>query len=467
MKSKKILRILSGGLIACMLLTQFGCASETTKVKIEPMEPEESYAISFDILGGKDVMPIGGYYGPNAIPQSPEAQPYPNFFTDEYMQMIAESGVNLIVHTPDDTSGSLGQKLLDLGAKHGIGVYIHDTTLLGMRTEENISIARVSERLSAYRNHPAFCGLFVVDEPGGLTYKYNVDGRVDDNMEDYIELTRILKEELEVDFYTNLIQIENTGQEKAYEGYLKEYCESLHPSVMSFDMYEVYTDANRSRFLYNLAFAREYAQKYKIPLWNYIGCGSSFGVSHNEEEPLPIEGQFDWNINVSLAFGVQGLQYFTLFQPFYFAEAEGGFVTSGLIGARGNKNQWYYYAKDISKQISAIDSVLMNSVSKGVIASGKEAIKGLTDARDIMMEGTSWRELSDVKGEALVGCFNYQGKTALYVVNYDDTYAQDVTLSFHDRYNMQVTQDGETEYLKTSALTLNLKAGDGALIVLQ
>ena len=156
---------------------------------------------------------------------------------------IASWGVNLIVHTPDDTSGSLGQKLLDLGAKHGIGVYIHDTTLLGMRTEENISIARVSERLSAYRNHPAFCGLFVVDEPGGLTYKYNVDGRVDDNMEDYIELTRILKEELEVDFYTNLIQIENTGQEKAYEGYLKEYCESLHPSVMSFDMYDGMIDA--------------------------------------------------------------------------------------------------------------------------------------------------------------------------------------------------------------------------------
>ena len=473
MKNKKFIGILGVSLMVCMLLAQFGCASkEIGKVKIEPMEPEESYAVSYDIIGGKDVMPVGGYYGPYSAAYSPDAQPLPNFRTDEYMKAIADAGVNMIIHTSGDTSGSSGKKLLDLAAKYGVGVYVHDTSILKMRTQESISVAAINEKLSAYRNHSAFCGIYMVDEPGGLTYKYNVSGRVDDNMEDYIELTRIIKEEFDVDFYSNLIRIEAKSQEEAYEGYLKEYCESMHPTYMSFDLY-LWEDGNtKSIYLFNTAMAREYAQKYKIPFWSYIQCGKDFEQKVDDDfVPGPHEGQFDWSINVSLAMGAQGIEYFTLFQPHYFSEVgeDGGyrFDVSGMIGAKGNKNQWYYFAQDISKQISAVDAVLMNSVNKGVLASGKEARSDISDARGVMMEGTSWRELADIEGNTLVGCFNYQGKTALYVVNYDHEYAQDIKLKFHDKYNMQVTQDGETDYLNTSSLTLKMKAGDGALIVLQ
>lgn len=469
MKNRKIIRVLSGGLLACVFLIQVGCASETAKVNIEPMEPEESYAVSYDIIGGKDVMPVGGYFGPYQAVSSPEAQPLPNFVTDEYMEALAEAGVNLIIHTANDTGGTAGKTLLDLGAKYGIGIYVHDTSITEMRKEETISVSTLNEKLSAYRNHPAFCGIYMVDEPGGKTYKYNM--RPTENMEDFDELTRILKEEFEVDFYTNLLRIEVSSQEKEYEGYLEEYCESLHPAYMSFDLY-LWEDGNsKNIFLLNAAMAREYAQKYKIPFWSYVQCGNMFEQKVSDDfVPWPFEGQFDWSVNTSLALGAQGIEYFTLFQPYYFANVgeNGGyrFDVNGMIGARGNKNQWYYYAQDISKQISAVDAVLMNSVNKGVIASG-EARAPLSKARDVMMEGTSWRELADVDGNAIVGCFNYQGKTALYVVNNDETYAQDIILSFHDKYNMQVTQDGETDYLKTSSLTLKMKAGDGALIVLQ
>lgn len=479
MKNKTWIRLIGVGLLSCILFSQVGCAADITvenetkeqDVVIEPMEPEESYALSFDFLGGKDVMPIGGFHGPYTAAYAPNAQPLPDFFSDEYMKAIADCGVNLIVQTPGDTSGEIGEKLLNLGEKYGVGILVHDSTINGMKGEDaNPSADIIAERLSKYRNHNAFCGLYLVDEPGGKDY-WNKDAGW--NMEDFAKLTDVLKNDCEVDFYTNLIRIDHKNQKEQYESYLKEYCETMNPSIMCFDLYVWDTGNSKTIFFYNLALARKYALEYKIPLWNYIACGSYWdgeevGENYNEK---PLEGQFDWSINTSLAFGAQGLNYFMLIQPHYFATTSNPEVMevekNGLIGALGNKNRWYYYAQDISKHLSAIDGVLMNSVNKGVIVSGEQAIADTADSVDVILEGTSWRELADVKGDALVGCFNYQGKTALYVVNYDENYAQDITLKFYNNYKMQVTQDGETEYLDTSSLTLKMKAGDGALIVMQ
>ena len=138
-----------------------------------------------------------------------------------------------------------------------------------------------------------------------------------------------------------------------------------------------------------------------------------------------------------------------------------------MIGAWGNKNRWYYYAQDINKHIAAIDEVLMNSVSKGIIVSGQKAQEYCADTRDAVLDGTSWRELADVKGNAIIGCFNYQGKTALYVVNNDYEWAQDIILNFQDTYKVRVLQAADTKYLETNQLTLNMEAGDGVLMVFE
>ncbi len=473
MRSNKLTRLVSAGLVVTMLLAQAACAKEDTskKVTIEPMEPEESYALSFDILGGKDVMPVGGFDGPySGRNHSPNAQPLPDFFTEEYMKTFAECGVNLILYAEDDYATEKGQKLLDFGEKYGVGIFINDNSICNMRgKDEKLSVELLSEKVAKYRNHPAFCGLYLVDEPGGKTYWTKDAGN---NMEDYTNLSGILRNDLGLELYENLITINSKSQEGQYEGYLEEYCETMHPSYISFDHYVWDEGGTKNLFLYNTAIVREYAQKYKLPFWTYIAAGSNWSMTGIEtENNTPTEGQFDWSINASLALGAQGIEYFMLIQPFYFAYTPEpnvfDFERNGLLGARGNKNRWYYYAQDISKQISAIDHVLMNSVSKGVIASGEDAKMDISGARDVMIKEDSWRELAGVEGDAIVGCFNYQGKTALYVVNYDETYAQDITLNFYDKYKMQVIQAGETKYVQADKLTLNMEAGDGILIVVQ
>ena len=145
------------------------------------------------------------------------------------------------------------------------------------------------------------------------------------------------------------------------------------------------------------------------------------------------------------------------------------FERNGCIGVFGNKNRWYYYTQDIVKHVQVIDEVLMNSVNKGVILSGDKANDDCKYAKDFdcIIEGKSWRELTDVSGDAMVGCFNYQGKTAFYIANYDQEYAQDIQLTFNATHKLTVIQDAETSYVSGNTLTLKMRAGDGALVIVE
>ena len=67
----------------------------------------------------------------------------------------------------------------------------------------------------------------------------------------------------------------------------------------------------------------------------------------------------------------------------------------------------------------------------------------------------------------MIGCFNYHGKSALYVVNYEAEYAQKVTLNLQDAYNLSITQSGENSKVKTNTLTLDMQPGDGVLVVFE
>ena len=167
--------------------------------------------------------------------------------------------------------------------------------------------------------------------------------------------------------------------------------------------------------------------------------------------------------------GAQGIQWFPVLQPYQFTLAENGtwdFERNGLIGAIGNKNQWYYYAQKINKHIAAIDQVLMNSVSKGVIISGQQAKEDM-ELTSCVIESGTFNQFQSITGEAMVGCFNYNGKTALYVVNYSYEYAQKLTLKFDGTQNIRKIQNAEESFVKGSSLTLDMAAGEGILLVLE
>lgn len=474
MKKYKMWKRYVGILVATFIATGLcGCSNgednvinvnigKKEEVVIEPMEPEEPITQTFSFLGGRDVMPITGYHGPMKAAYSEDAQSMPNFLTDEVMAEISEAGINMLEvsaidynYYPEDA-----ELLLDLGQKNNVGICILDSRIHDINNVMNLK--QMDARLNLYRNHPAFCGVHVVDEPGSEVY---MNG--DRNIPLWAPIVSQLTE-LDTFCYANIFPYWQDDKVENYKQYVDEWCSTAKPKVLSYDYYVFDNERSVPQYFSNMDINRHYAEKYNLPLWVYIQAGGQFLEVDWGRENYPSEGQMLWNINTSLAYGVKGIQYFTIIQYHPYALVQDGEIRpgSGLLDLFGNRTQWFYYAQRANRQIAAVDEVLMNAVNKGVMVSGEKAKKETKDLEYIMNEA-SWREVASVKGDAMIGCYNYQGKTALYVVNYDWDYAQKITLDLHGTYDMRIVQDAEESMIKTNKLVLDLHAGEGALVVIE
>ena len=464
-------------IVACLTMAT-GCVSTKTNTdtkKEDTMKKEESKAVSLSFIGGKDVMPITGYIGPYQLNQSVDGYTFPNYITDEYYQMIADLGVNLIVYSTTDYAKSpeMVKKNLELGEKYGVGIFVTDSNVLDKVENEDVTAQEVAAEMINYSDYEAFCGMYLVDEPHSTYYELRDGSRL---LPKYEKLAKVLHQDLNVLCYSNLFPIINMEQNKEqYERYVEEFCETLQPKVLCWDFYpfDAWREGAMSVYFWNMDIIRTKAAEHDIPFWAFIQAGAQW----NDEQAYfdsvtpyyPNESQFNWNVNTCLAFGAQGIQYFPLFQPIHFAYAKTNnwdFERNGMIGVTGNKNQWYYYAQTINKQIAAVDEVLMNAVNKGIIVSGDQAVKD-TEKTTCIIESGNFNELKSVVGDAMVGCFNYNGKTALYVVNYSMEYAQKITLKFDGAQNIKMIQNTKVSYMNAKNLTLDMAAGEGVLVVLE
>lgn len=473
---KKLSRAISISLCVLMMASLFtACGKEELKEAaaepLELMEQEEVITYSFDAIGGKDVMPLAGYFGPQAYSYSAKGQNIPDYFSDEFFQMVVDCGVNLFSANgaeystyPDKTL-----ELLEQCQKFGMGTFVNDYTINQKLGEETLSVKALDEQLHNYINHPACVGAYVVDEPKSDTYMVETASRT---LKEYAPLVQNLAE-LHITPYMNLFPMASAGTADLYEDYLKECLDTCPIPFLSYDRYP-FNEGNdltyANDYFVNMSIVREAAEEAGIPFWCFVQAGAQWNdaMDHFDSKGYwPEQGAFLWQANTSLAFGAKGLQYFPLLQPYWFAYAQTedfDFERNGLISAWGTKNRWWYYAQIANTQIKAVDEVLMNSVNKGIIASTAK-VRG--DFKDVqyVMDKNAWRELTGVTGDAMIGCFNYYGKSAFYVVNYDIKYAQKITLNFSNNYKMKVVQKGKEAYYATNSLELTMTAGEGVLVV--
>ena len=381
----------------------------------------------------------------------------------------------LVAYWNFEKDGTDDSELLDkatAGAKaDNLSIYTADGTLYN---PADITASTLQERISNYSSYDSFCGLFLVDEP---TTEYYMPGSGKDNISNYKGLASVLQKNLGITCFMNMYPIwkYSSNQEK-YEQYVEEYCDSLSPEFLNWDNYPFESTEGLDVYFYNMSLMREKATQYQIPFWATIQAGGHWNDSSSNIDGIiaagdrPTKAQFNWNVNTCLAFGVQGLTYFPLIQPIHFAYAPNGeyvYDRNGMIGADGRLNDWYYYAKEINTHIQAIDKVLMNAVNHGVIVSGDSATTDTALTTNCVIESGQFRELESVTGDAMIGCFKYQGKTALYVVNYDMGNTQDITLNFTKACNVKVVQGAKTSFANTTELQVNMTAGEGALLVIE
>ena len=420
--------------------------------------------LSFDAIGGKDVMPIGGFYGP-AI-EGINDTTFDHYSATAF-NMFQDLGVNLLLYQNadyNDYENRVKTLVLDLAGNRDIGVFITDKYLTNKASGGYLTTTeQMATQMAKYDNYKAFAGIHVVDEPGSADWKPDLAAQIEYYAGAYTRLSQ-----LGVVGSVNLNPIKD-GTEEEYTNYVKyveEFCSTCNPAYLSFDYYVWDSDTTQEGYFHNMSIIREKGQEYNIPFWSFVQAGGQWEAT-NPGDLYPNEGQFNWSVNTALACGAKGISYFPLIQPKKFAVASGEsrYDLNGLIGADGSKTQWYNYAKAANAQITAVDEYLMTAISDGIIVNGSNATADTANFTD-RITGKTYNQLTGVEGEAIIGCFRYAGKTALYVTNYN-TVAQDITLTFDGDYTVTCVDEGVKSDLSLTGTgtQLSLAGGEGVLLV--
>ena len=410
-------------------------------------------------------MPIGGFWGPVRVPDTPYKGASKDLIQDEIYALIKGAGINYISFIERDYVTETDEVIsnLELAGKYGIGLFIRDTYLTNETTEEELK-----ERVKAYNGYSSFLGITVCDEPGIAEYREKSP-----HIDTFSKLATKINQSEDMAGYVNLFpkfgEIENLDE--VYDKYVNTYLDTCSPKFISYDYYpfhDAQTNKTCWEYFAHLSYYSNKAKERNLPFWPFVEVGGHFwGTVEPWEQIIPTRGQMLWNVNMCLAYGAKGIQYFPLIQPNYWGvvseeEAEQDFDRCAIIGANGKPTKWYPYVKEANQWIRKIQHVLMEAEHRDVIVNSR--------AFDEIANATKAEHLSGESEEygALSGVFAYAEKTVYYIVNYDYDHAQDITLRLDAVRNITgFVQGGADIEARQDYCTVSLEAGCAALIIVE
>lgn len=228
-------------------------------------------------------------------------------------------------------------------------------------TPREVVRQRVQELRAKYGGSPALAGLNLYDEPHRSLF----------------DILEFAKNEVLQRFSGEQLPYVNVWPSYVYSGalgvptyvdYLRRYLGGVRPPVLCFAHYPLLGGTSvTSDYFYNWAVIRDLSLKFGVPSWAFVQSvgfdGREAGLAVRRE---PDEREIFWQINVSLAYGAKGLQYFTYWTP---ETPPGASIKFGpaLISKGGQRTRLYNYAKRANAYLRVIGKVLLPLVSESVV----------------------------------------------------------------------------------------------------
>ncbi len=300
--------------------------------------------------------------------------------------------------------------------------------------------------------------------------------------------------------YINLLPFHALGPaegedfEARYRRHLRGFCETVKPTVLSYDNYnlkktEVTSRAelgerreadvsreNRIRngwedkifaaedhpyFYNNLEIIREYANRMGVPWMNIILL-----IEHWHYR-LPSEAEVRWEVFASLASGTQGLSYFTYWTPGA-AHTEPWSYHNGIILSDGTRGEKYDIVKRINADIQALWAGLTLPLPGETDTPTEVHFENVFhvggDADILARPFTGYGRIKSLTGGRLVAGF-YAGERVL-LCNKD--YLAPATVTVETRHGGEIYRlDKSTGAYIACDKTLTIAPGDGELIAIR
>lgn len=322
--------------------------------------------------------------------------------TKERYQELRDAGFNIsFSHFYHDEEVEKALKAME-----GTGVKIMATST-GIYGDTKNSVSK-------FKDHPGVAGWFLRDEPVASGFKDLSDFR--DRIYD-TDSTHLLY----LNLLPSLVNAADLGT-KDYEDYVQRFVDEVRLPLISYDFYPIIENKDaeisyqRPTFFENLEIVSRVARRNNIPFWAFC-----LSTAH-DPYPIPTATHLRSEAFPALAYGAQGIQYFTYWQP----TTETWNFHHAPIDETGKRTDTYYLIQDLNKEIQALAPVFLGADIEEVGHTGIEIPTG-TKRISSMPAG-----FGDIKSDGmgvLVSRFHNGKKRYLMIVNRDIDHAQTITLT--------------------------------------
>ena len=183
-----------------------------------------------------------------------------------------------------------------------------------------------------------------------------------------------------------------------YVQYVSKFVNQFSPSFLSFDHYPITIDGVRKDFYKNLAIISDIANQHQIPFWAFA-CS----VKYSGGVPAPKLEHLKFEVFSALAFGAQGIEYFTYTTPR--REHGGNHFSHAPIDNNQNKTKTYDYVKEVNTRLRSVEGYFTDAKVKYIGALGgtlegvstyqmKELPKGIVSVLSTNTLLASWMQNS-------------------------------------------------------------------------
>ncbi len=299
-------------------------------------------------------------WSPAEYPISFWCGPPAPFATPDRYKQIAAAGFNYVMPACEGASTpETNRKILDGCKAAGIKAFIYDERLPLSIFGVPDARQRLDDIVAAYAKHPALAGYFITDEP-------SVDKFA--GLAEVVEYLR--KKDPLHPAYINLFP-NNAGPARfgpvSYDAYVKGFIETVKPFAVSYDHYHFLTDGgDQDDYFENLETVRALSEANGLPFWQIVQA-----IRHTKYRQ-PTEAEKRYDAMHTLAYGGQGLVFFTYWTP----PGKEFERSDGIIKRDGMPSKQYDEIKRVNADVRTIGKYLLGAVRVATFQSGTSAPGG-------------------------------------------------------------------------------------------
>lgn len=341
----------------------------------------------------------------------------PNLVTSENFRIIRQAGFNLMESW--FANDSTIQEAID--AARGSGVRILLST---PGVEDYWSIPPTVRK---YKDCSEIMGYVLTDEPSAKSVKElrrRRDAVLAESPEQYPFITLL-------PIYASEKQLGVTS----YRKYLEAFADTVQLPILCYDNYPIILKGGfltlRDDYFENLEIAHDVATQHNVPLWTYIMSSSHLNY------PEPTEGHMMFEAFTSLAYGAQGLLYYTYGDPRIPQDIS---YNDTPIDREGNKTPTWYKARKINNCIQRLATIFLGADIDIIRHTGANIPTGTIPLRfsDLPLQ---FRSITSQGAGIVVSVFSNNDHKYLLIVNKDFSNSQNISISKSTEVN-RVYPDG-------------------------